>query len=415
MIARKVNKGGKLMSRKRRRFSSEFKTQVVLELLLEQKTVAELCSKYEISSQTINDWKHEFLSNASLAFDKTKVVKEYKEQIEKLTKEKEVLSKKLAQEVIEKEWLAGKLKSLDLSIRRNLIDKREGVQANRVNPSLNRQLRLLGIYKGTYYYKNLEPYSNAKDNEMLREIEKIYLVNPTYGYRRIKAELNRSGYAIGKKKVVSMMGYLGIRAVYPKKRFIYNNQIQNRHPYLLDEFKDDKGKIILSKSNTVWSADITYIKLEKGHAYLAAILDWYSRKVLSWRLSNTMDTELVVSVTKSALEKYGRPQIFNSDLGSQYTSHEHIKLLSDNNIKISMNGKGRSIDNISIERFFRTVKYEEVLLKSYSDIRDARCSLDNYINRYNKFRLHSSLGYRTPDEVYFQGMLKEDTLLSETA
>ncbi len=248
------------MSRKRRRFSSEFKTQVVLELLLEQKTVAELCSKYEISSQTINDWKHEFLSNASLAFDKTKVVKEYKEQIEKLTKEKEVLSKKLAQEVIEKEWLAGKLKSLDLSIRRNLIDKREGVQANRVNPSLNRQLRLLGIYKGTYYYKNLEPYSNAKDNEMLREIEKIYLVNPTYGYRRIKAELNRSGYAIGKKKVVSMMGYLGIRAVYPKKRVRYNNQIQNRHPYLLDEFKDDKGKIILSKSNTVWSADITYIR-----------------------------------------------------------------------------------------------------------------------------------------------------------
>ncbi len=137
--------------------------------------------------------------------------------------------------------------------------------------------------------------------------------------------------------------------------------------------------------------------------------------MLSWRLSNTMDTELVVSVTKSALEKYGRPQIFNSDLGSQYTSNEHIKLLSDNNIKISMNGKGRSIDNISIERFFRTVKYEEVLLKSYSDIRDARCNLDNYINRYNKFRLHSSLGYRTPDEVYFQGMLKEDTLLSETA
>jgi putative transposase len=156
MIARKVNKGGKLMSRKRRRFSSEFKTQVVLELLLEQKTVAELCSKYEISSQTINDWKHEFLSNASLAFDKTKVVKEYKEQIEKLTKEKEVLSKKLAQEVIEKEWLAGKLKSLDLSIRRNLIDKWEGVQANRVNPSLNRQLRLLGIYKGWTCYNKVD-------------------------------------------------------------------------------------------------------------------------------------------------------------------------------------------------------------------------------------------------------------------
>ena len=307
------------MKRSRKNYSPEFKAKVVLELLQENKTINEIASKYGILPKSLIEWKKQFLENAALAFDKSSVVKEYKQEIENLEEENEKLAKKLGKVIVERDWLPGKLKSLDLSIRRNLIDKREGVQANRVNPSLNRQLRLLGIYKGTYYYKNLEPYSNAKDNEMLREIEKIYLVNPTYGYRRIKAELNRSGYAIGKKKVVSMMGYLGIRAVYPKKRVRYNNQIQNRHPYLLDEFKDDKGKIILSKSNTVWSADITYIKLEKGHAYLAAILDWYSRKVLSWRLSNTMDTELVVSVTKSALEKYGRPQIFNSDLGSQYT------------------------------------------------------------------------------------------------
>ena len=187
------------------------------------------------------------------------------------------------------------------------------------------------------------------------------------------------------------------------------NQADKEHkvyPYALEAFKDEKGRIIVDRPNRVWSADITYIPIKGGFMYLAAIIDWHSRAILSWRLSNTMDTNLVTGVLKEALEHYGIPEIFNSDQGSQYVSKEHTQILKDHGITISMNGKGRSIDNIAIERFFRTLKYEEVYIKEYENVKELRAGIRNFITFYNSKRFHSSLGYQKPMNVYLENLAK---------
>ena len=194
---------------------------------------------------------------------------------------------------------------------------------------------------------------------------------------------------------------MGIRALYPKVRTTVANKEHKKYPYLLKEFKNDNNQVIIDTPNKVWSTDITYIRLEKGFVYLAAIIDWNTKKVLSWKLSNSMDVSLTTSVLKEALSLYPKPEILNTDQGSQYTANEHIKILVDNEISISMDAKGRSIDNIVIERFWRTLKYEDVYPASYKDIKEARKGIDEYINIYNKERLHSAIDYLTPDEAYY--------------
>jgi putative transposase len=178
-----------------------------------------------------------------------------------------------------------------------------------------------------------------------------------------------------------------------------------KYPYLLNEFKNEENKVVIDTPNKVWSGDITCIRLEKGYAYLAVIIDWHTKKILSWKLSNTMDVKLTTDVLKEALNKYPKPEIFNSDQGSQYTAKEHIEILKQNNISISMDAKGRSIDNIVVERFFRSLKYEEVYLKSYKNLKEARDEIGKYIETYNSKRLHSSIGYKTPDEVYYANVV----------
>jgi len=196
---------------------------------------------------------------------------------------------------------------------------------------------------------------------------------------------------------------MGIKAIYPKVKTTKANKEHNKYPYLLNEFKNNKGQVEITAPNQVWSSDITYIRLENGYAYLAAIIDWHTKKILSWKLSNTMDVNLTTSVLKTALELYPKPEIFNSDQGSQYTAKEHIEILKQNNISISMDAKGRSIDNIVIERFWRTIKYEEIYPSSYKNIKEARKGIEEYIKIYNNERLHSALDYKTPDEVYYKG------------
>lgn len=194
---------------------------------------------------------------------------------------------------------------------------------------------------------------------------------------------------------------MGIRALYPKARTTISNKEHKKYPYLLNEFKNDKNQVIIDTPNKVWSTDITYIRLEKGFAYLAAIIDWNTKKILSWRLSNSMDVSLTTSVLNEALSLYPKPEIFNTDQGSQYTAKEHIEVLVDNKISISMDAKGRSIDNIVIERFWRTIKYEDIYPASYQDIKEARKGIGEYINLYNSERLHSAIDYLTPDEAYY--------------
>jgi putative transposase len=197
---------------------------------------------------------------------------------------------------------------------------------------------------------------------------------------------------------------MGIVAQYPKPKTTIANKEHLKYPYLLKQFKNDKNQVVIAKPNQVWSADITYIKLDKGFVYLAAIIDWHTKKILSWKLSNTMDVSLTTTVLKEALSLYPKPEIFNTDQGSQYTASQHIQILVDNNISISMDGKGRATDNIVIERFWRSLKYEDVYPQSYSTIKEARTGIGKYINIYNTERLHQSLDYATPDEVYFKGV-----------
>ena len=392
------------MSRKRKTFTADFKAKCVLELLEGDKTLNEIASKYDILPKSLQQWKKQFLENASLAFDKSAVVKEYKEEIEQLSKEKDKIAKKLGEVIVERDWLEGKLRSLDLSTKKAMVDKSEGVQANQKNPSLNRQLELLHISKAAYYYVPVAPFSSKEDKALLDTIDKIHTKHPYYGTRRVVALLNRLGFKAGRKLVKRAFEFMGIRAMYPRVKTTKANKEHYKYPYLLNEFKNEDGQVVVKQPNQVWSSDITYIRLEKGYAYLVAIIDWHTKKVIAWKLSNTMDVTLTTSVLKEALALYPKPEIFNSDQGSQYTAREHIEILKQHNISISMDAKGRSIDNIAIERFWRTLKYEEVYPASYKNIKEARVGIAEYIRIYNQERLHSALDYKTPDEVYYHGV-----------
>lgn len=405
------------MSRKRKTYSADFKAKLVLELLEGDKTLNEIASKYEVLPKSLQDWKKQFLSNASLAFDKSAVVKEYKEQITELEKQKDATAKRLGETIVERDWLEGKLVSLDLSTRKEMVNK-EGVQAvtksqkpsqesntTKKSPlSLNRQLELLHISKTAYYYKPIEPFGSKEDKKLLDMIDKIHTKHPYYGTRRMEKLLKRLGFDVGRKLIKSAFAYMGIRALYPMPKTTIANKEHKKYPYLLNEFKNEDNQVVIERANQVWSADITYIKLEYGFAYLAAIIDWHTKKILSWKLSNTMDVHLTTSVLSEAITLHGRPEIFNSDQGSQYTAKEHVEILSQNNISISMDAKGRSIDNIVMERFWRTLKYEDIYPKGYSTIKEAREGIREYVSIYNKERLHSTLGYKTPDEVYYKGV-----------
>jgi len=403
------------VSKKRRNFSAEFKKKVILKMFEDNLTINEIASEFELHPKTVQLWKKQFMENAVLAFDKSSVVKEYKENIEKLQKEKEQLAKKLGETIIEKEWLEGKLKSLDLSKRIEFI-KQDSPQVQAKNwLSINKKLKLLNISKTAYYYIKKEPFSSNEELKILNIIDEIYTEFPYYGTRRMRVALKEEGIYVGRKLIKKAYEILGIEAIYPKKKTTKANSFNYKYPYLLNEFKNEKNQVVIETTNKVWSGDITYIRLEKGYAYLAVIIDWHTKKILSWKLSNTMDVKLTTDVLRKALNKYPKPKIFNSDQGSQYTAKEHIEILKQNNISISMDAKGRSIDNIAVERFFRSLKYEEVYLKSYKNIKEARDEISKYINTYNSKRLHSSIGYKTPNEVYFANVTIKQNKLQKVA
>ena len=384
------------MSTKRKTYSADFKAKLVLEVLKGEKTLNEVASKYEILPKNLQNWKKQFLENMSLAFDKSTVVKEYKKEIETLQSEKDSIAKKLGETIVEKEFLEGKLVSLVSSkSRKTFVDAEHTI-------SLNKQCKLLKIAKSTLYYEPVKKFSSDEDIKLLNMVNDIYSEFPYYGTRRMLTALKKEGFIIGRKLIKSIYEYLGIKALYPTKKTTIPNKEHHKYPYLLKQFKNDKNQVVVDTPNKVWSTDITYIKLEKGYVYLAAIIDWNSKKILSWKLSNTMDVSLTTSVLNEALSVYPKPEIFNTDQGSQYTAQAHVDILKSNGIQISMDGKGRSIDNICIERFWRSIKYEEIYLNDYKSINELRYSIDNYMEKYNSRRLHSALGNKTPNEVYFK-------------
>jgi len=229
--------------------------------------------------------------------------------------------------------------------------------------------------------------------EIMHKIDEIYTRCPFYGSRRICMELKKESIEIGRRKVQTLMGKMGIEAIYPKPNLSKAAHNHKVYPYLLTGAK-------IVRPNQVWSTDITYIRMSRGWLYLVAVIDWFSRYVLSWELSNSLDNSFCLKALSTAIE-LGKPDIFNTDQGSQFTSEAFTTEVLSNDIKLSMDGRGRAFDNIFIERFWRTLKYEEVYLKEYRAVKDAYEGIYNYLNFYNDKRLHQSLGYRTPKEIYF--------------
>lgn len=252
--------------------------------------------------------------------------------------------------------------------------------------------RLLDLARSTFYYSAV-PVSE-RDLELMRLIDEIHMDMPFYGSRRICYELRRRGKDVGRGHVAALMRKMGIVALYPKPRTTKPHPGHKIYPYLLKGLK-------IERANQVWAADITYLPMRRGFCYLVAIMDWASRRVLSWRISNTLDTSFCLEALTEALERFGNPDIFNTDQGSQFTSAEFTDALNERDIKISMDGRGRWIDNVFIERLWRSVKYEEVYVKAYDSIPEAREGIGNYFDLYNLIRPHQALDERTPDAVYW--------------
>jgi len=258
--------------------------------------------------------------------------------------------------------------------------------------SVKRQCELLGLNRTGVYYQP-RPVPEA-DLRLMRRIDELHLEFPYYGARRLAEQLKREDWKIGRLHVRSLMRRMGIAALYRRQRTSIPARGATIYPYLLE-------KVAVERPGQVWASDITYLPMAHGFLYLVAILDVASRKVLAFRLSNTLTTDFCVAALQEALERFGVPEIFNTDQGAQFTSEDWLGVLKATGCRISMDGKGRWIDNVFIERLWRSVKYEEVYLHAYRDGREAQQRLRAYFETYNGRRLHQVLNYRTPDEVYF--------------
>lgn len=262
--------------------------------------------------------------------------------------------------------------------------------------AITRQCHLLAIPRSSAYTRRSRV--SAADLKVMRELDALYLRWPFYGSRRLRVELQHLGYRVNRKRVQRLMGQMGLRVIYPKPRTSQAGKGHKIYPYLLNGLSIDRA-------NQVWASDICYIPMAKGFMYLTVIMDWYSRRVLAWRVSNTLDTEACVEALQEALRCYGTPEIFNTDQGAQYTSEAFTAVLKAHGVQISMDGKGRWVDNVFVERLWRSVKYEDVYLRAYETPAMLRAGLTRYFQFYNTERRHQTLNRQTPDAVYF-GNLK---------
>lgn len=260
--------------------------------------------------------------------------------------------------------------------------------------SVRRQCELLDLNRSALYYKPV-PVS-AEELRLMNRIDEIFTKWPFLGSRKIRTLLNEEGFGVGRDRVRTLMGKMGLYVIYPKRNLSKSCAEHRIYPYLLEN-------VDITVANQVWSSDITYIRLASGFVYLTAIIDWYSRYVLAWALSNTLEADFCVAALKEAIAKYGAPDIFNTDQGSQFTSADFTDELLKGNIQISMDGKGRALDNIFVERLWRTVKYEDIYIHDYRTIPEVRAGLKSYFDFYNMKRPHQSLDYKTPELIYWEG------------
>ena len=269
---------------------------------------------------------------------------------------------------------------------------------------ISRQCELLSLCRSSYYYDSQK--DDSYNLSLMNLIDEQFTKSPFYGVERMTAWLRRQGEEVNPKRVRRLMRLMGLEAIYPKPRLSPSNQVHKKYPYLL-------RNLAIDHPDKVWCTDITYIRMLHGFVYLVAIMDWYSRFVIAWEISTTLDTSFCLSALKQALV-LSKPQIFNTDQGSQFTSLEFTGRLEQEGIRISMDGRGRVYDNIFVERLWRSVKYEEVYLHQYQTVSEARNSLDKYFRFYNMERLHESLGYCTPYEIYVKEQVKINPVQAST-
>ena len=367
------------MSRSRRNFSAEFKTNLVLQLLKGEKELNVLAVENDIQPNLLRNWKKEFLANASLAFD-NKRKDNLREKLAEERKEKAEYAKKVGQLTMQVDWLKKNLKKLsDLTTRVNLVRNLSTTKELPVSTGA----KLLGINRTSVYYGGI-PVSE-EELECKAVIDYLHTDNPTWGARQMSAQLKLRGYQVGRRKAGRYMREMDITPIYPKMNLSKRMKQAKVCPYLL-------RNAVIDRPNQAWSIDITYIPMKHGFLYLTAIIDWYSRCIVGWDVDDTLDTTMVINACKKAF-KVAKPLIINSDQGSQFTSDKYIDFIRNNGIRQSMDGKSRWADNIMIERWFRSFKYEE-----------AREAIGRYIYTYNFERCHQSIGNKRPAEVYYPVM-----------
>ncbi|WP_257225665.1 MULTISPECIES: IS3 family transposase [unclassified Acinetobacter] len=371
--------------RPRRNHSNDFKAKVALAAIKAEKTLAELSAEFDVHQNQIIDWKNQLISASSQAFDQSKAPTEPPIDLKKL-------HAKIGEQ------------ALEIGFFRRCVEETESLQPQKLiddslQISVSKQAKLLKVSRGCYYYRP-KPVSES-DLKLMRCMDELHMQYPFAGSRMMRDLLNRQGHHIGRRHTRTLMKKMGINALYRKPNLSQANQAHRKYPYLL------KG-LAIQRSNQVWCTDITYIPMAKGFVYLCAVIDWHSRKVLAHRVSISMEVDFCISALNEAIEKYGSPEIFNTDQGSQFTSDAFIDVLKSNGIQISMDGKGRWIDNVMVERLWRSVKYEEVYLKAYSSVTDAKKQLSAYFEFYNLKRPHSSLDKMTPDEFYYDQLPQQN-------
>ncbi|WP_371865511.1 IS3 family transposase [Dictyobacter alpinus] len=376
-----------MQKQKRKQYTAAFKAKIVKEILREEKTVSQLSAEYEIHSSQLYKWRDQALAGLPGLFD---------EQSEKALAEKEIawerereaLYAEIGRLTTEKLWLEKKLEqSLRRDERQELIDWEDN------ELPLSTQARLLHLNRSSLYYQPRPP--SAEEVALKHRIDEIFTQCPFYGYRRIAEQLHREGRSVNKKTVAKYMQEMGLMAIFPGPNLSKRAQQAAIFPYLLRNLKAEVP-------DHIWGVDITYIRLRAGWMFLVAVLDWYSRYIVSWELDQSLRQDFVLLAMHNAL-KQATPQICNSDQGSHFTSTSYINLLKEHEVRISMDGKGRALDNIFTERLWRTIKYEEVYVKEYDSPRTARRELSRYLHFYNEERLHQALDYQTPAERYFSG------------
>ena len=379
------------MSRQRRNFSAKFKSDLVIKLLKGEKDLNTLATENNIQPNLLRNWKKEFLNNASAVFD-DKREENLKDKLVEERREKAEYAKKVGQLTMQVDWLKKNLKKfVDLTTRVRLV---QNLLTTKEIPA-STGAKLLDINRTSIYHKGSPvSYEELTCKEI---IDHLHTDNPTWGARQMSAQLKNRGHLVGRRKARRYMNEMDIYPIYPKMNLSKRMQQAKVCPYLLHN-------AVIDAPNQAWSIDITYIPIKHGFLYLTAVIDWYSRCIVGWEVDDTLDTGMVINALKKAFA-VAKPQILNSDQGCQFTSQQYIDFVKENNIRQSMDGKSRWADNIMIERWFRSFKYEEVYLTQYDNIKEAGTATGCYIHTYNFERCHSALDYKTLAECYYPAML----------